>query len=96
MIALRNVFAAVTFIGALAASIGAAALQPAVMGVAGLVAAIAAILWGLLSLLTPAVEPEEQLCVEPDPDVEEDELQYTPVREGRLPYWDTDVWGAVE
>jgi hypothetical protein len=116
---LAVVLAVVAWSAALVATLGAAMVRPTFMGIAGIVAALAAIGWGMLAVLERPDAPEFTAPTGPvvteivhtparavtvieggrearwlddfDP---EPELPYRPVEHS--PFWDTDIWGAVE
>lgn len=103
----RNLTFSITVIAAMVAIVGGVLwLQPDVMGVAGCIAAVAALLWGLIAAIQkvtgePEPEPEDDghchLCDHPFGELKhaclapaDEPLTYRPVSNGEL----RPVWDA--
>lgn len=79
----RRILALIAWSGALIATFAAALVMPNVMGIAGIVAAVAALAWGLLTAIDRACQREYRAAVWQRRD-EEAELPYVPINEGAI------------
>lgn len=102
---MRNLLAAITWAAALVTVLGAALINPHLMGIAGIVAAVAAIGWGLLTALRDdkPVDPDDELrsrwgtgTYNVTAEIGDGERELPYIAPERRPHWDTNIMGAPE